>query len=159
MTQLNIEAKEKFLWREFHEGMKLGDVSLQSSDHYTHMGDFMASKLQVGWYQVFNAKIYTTRLCNDKEYSVRYWSKFWYIFDFEHNFFCHYWFIWNTTTQYPIGKWWSPKLIHYRVRMCNLIDGICHWKCCCTCFKNWSQLRNEHQIFQNSINIFKDTWK
>jgi hypothetical protein len=66
---------------------KLGDVSLQSSDPYIHMGDFIASKLQVGWHQVFNQKVYTTWLCNDKKYSVRYWSKFQYILDFEHNLF------------------------------------------------------------------------
>ncbi len=67
------------------------------------MGDFIASKLQVGWHQVFNHKVYTTRLCNDKEYSVRYWSKFWI------QSFCHYWFIWSTTAQYPMVKQWSQS--------------------------------------------------
>lgn len=65
----------------------MGDVSLQSSDHNIHMWDFIASKLQVGWHQVFNQKVYTTRLCNEKEYLVRYWSKFWYILHFDHNLF------------------------------------------------------------------------
>ncbi len=74
------------------------------------------------------------------------------------------------TFQYMMVKWWSQSsyIIVWKYKLITffmnknascLHDGVCHWKCCCTCFKNSSLLGNQEQSFQNSLNKFKDIWK